>query len=62
MPDIARIEPTERSMPRERITNSMPMERIPITLTCRRIRMKFVTLAKLGATIEKPSTSSASTT
>ena len=33
----------------------MPIERIPITLTWRRIRMKLVTLAKPGATIEKPS-------
>ena len=61
MPEIARIEPTERSMPRERMTNSIPIEMMPITLTWSRIRMKLVRLAKPGATIENPATRRTST-
>src|SRR5271168_3698929 len=55
---IPRSEPTERSMPRVRITKVIPVERMPTIETCRSTFSRFGTVKKRGDRNEAAMTSS----
>ena len=55
---MPRIEPTDRSIPRVRMTKVMPVARMPTIETCRSTLSRFGTVRKRGDRNEAAMTSS----